>query len=1804
MSISSKLNFALRSQPESTNIFLSRSRPSVTYEQVADTSAAFSAGLRFSGIKRRSCVGIAMNNCYEWLIADFACAFGDYLSVGIHPSWSPSKINIVLRDTNAAAIIVSREALHTLQQSLLSTKKNNSTLIIVIETNETPNTSTPFTLPTSTSTITYMTYSQVIEIGNLHPTTNTGYGFSNATHNLDLEDNPSLPYTLMYSSGTSGGPPKATATPKSLWLLSNCMPGAFSQFSIWERRAVSYLSLSHGADRGVCWQAVFAGGTIGFASCGEENLSQLLNDMKLFQPTFLLGMANFWSAVYARHLLQLNATIDETLIKTMLGDSESEVDQKQIKKILICKSKNVEQWKMLRSVFLSTRAGGSLRVQHLDMSRKEMGGHLLTVATGGSLTPKVVREFMSYLLTDGNETRVKDAYGLTEFPGISVNGEISTDIDLRLGPVVRNNNLVYDPNDPNTPRGEIIVRKKRKVGYPISDLITYWQRPDLDLINRDVAKFDKDGWYYTGDVGELDYCDRSIPNQFHVTRSVVGHSQWRGAPALLRVIDRVKNLEEIYWEGDSEWISVSRLEGIFQSSLSKCVKHVVLVSDRNESGLIAICLLTEDVASLTSMTLLTLLQNVGVENELKSYEIPLGVVCVQASEQVGLSTITGKPKRALIKNKYHSEWMSKYTTVGDTGKESNKEEKNDIDGNIKSQEETDAISIEIKQLSVLFKDTAANERGVQSTGTTSIGINGSQSNRPLPIKRGDRQVDLRIRLYTAATTTTSLEHKYEELEVLPSKYSDSTVRGRDWLEDMEHSADTLKMERKFEFYQVRSCAPSCDEMDEKWVVLKDKERKVLNDALEKVRSAALVIRRNNKTWEDGFKVENRNANLKKEQTLTLFQTHVEKCVEQATTSTTDQTIINASASFLQGKVWMQRAKNAAERVRMSNEQRHALQQLEESQQLMVRVGDALNVNCRNIPYAWSVNNEWMVNDWRHSLVVIKCPMCSRKVIESSLAIHTDWTKCTDNGIASPEQIDAANSADNGDGVNIGETAVICDVTGANIDSESQDLHDPVEQGVPLSICPIRKARLRGLSSGVYRFPWVHRALSKLYSCIDKSNPMHLAWWNRINTPTGKSIGDCEDVWCNDKQGLHWLFDWVKYAGGPPFERTNGKTNTPASLVVRACDAFEHRPCLGVPITVHNKSHSNASLLGRCTSYAVLTDAAGMQLQYYKDTKTEIETKERETKYGWLTYKDLGILIDSVAKGIVAMGIPIGSHVGIAGYNDIEFVVADLALARAGMVSVGIHGTYTSDQAVFALRKSECVALLYMSDLEINQQERAEHNLWDVKSIFMESCQKSSGLPLLKYFVLMDANWFENTIAGGSFLEFVQTEPTSNTQLLNPFDARGATFRDGNEKTTTDTNSVASVQDEPMDVTTILFTSGSSGAPKAVAIGIDAFVEDISGEITDAYAATSGLTISYIPLSHSSDRYKVWQHIIFGGRTAFVPFGADQWEWREKNKTASPGASPVEKLFDKVASVRATSMSCPPNIWAGLHDMYRRQLLKCNGNQTTALDILAAKTLGTPSRMNSFATGGAPTPPNDLHFAKMFSLHVGASFTDSYGTTEAGALTSDGRQLSDKFKEVEIQLIGVGKYTANANVGEIVVKSSTLALGYMNDYQKTKDSFLHIVDQTKENNKDGLSIGKWYRTGDLGLFDGTGKLILMGRMSSMMGSIVPMVHEVAMLSEWSGKANGNVLHVVLMSISLNKMCCIIHTDVGVTPLEIEQNLLWKNSLAVDALRDAIGDGVELIFYCTNDEWNVVNGLMTGSQKVSSAMVKKKYLVLFE
>jgi hypothetical protein len=53
----------------------------------------------------------------------------------------------------------------------------------------------------------------------------------------------------------------------------------------------------------------------------------------------------------------------------------------------------------------------------------------------------------------------------------------------------------------------------------------------------------------------------------------------------------------------------------------------------------------------------------------------------------------------------------------------------------------------------------------------------------------------------------------------------------------------------------------------------------------------------------------------------------------------------------------------------------------------------------------------------------------------------------------------------------------------------------------------------------------------------------------------------DDVWVKDKQGHYWLFDFVCRRGEV---KGTGKRDTPASLLLRACDAFAPRLCLGVP----------------------------------------------------------------------------------------------------------------------------------------------------------------------------------------------------------------------------------------------------------------------------------------------------------------------------------------------------------------------------------------------------------------------------------------------------------------------------------------------------------------------------------------------------------------------------------------------------------------------------------------------------------------
>ena len=275
--------------------------------------------------------------------------------------------------------------------------------------------------------------------------------------------------------------------------------------------------------------------------------------------------------------------------------------------------------------------------------------------------------------------------------------------------------------------------------------------------------------------------------------------------------------------------------------------------------------------------------------------------------------------------------------------------------------------------------------------------------------------------------------------------------------------------------------------------------------------------------------------------------------------------------------------------------------------------------------------------------------------------------------------------------------------------------------------------------------------------------------------------------------------------------------------------------------------------------------------------------------------------------------------------------------------------------------------------------------------------------------------------------------------------------------------------------TLMFTSGSSGKPKAVAVGVGSFTEDIIG---GGDSASRQLTVSFIPLSHGSDRYKMWEHVVMGGSVGFCFYAAENWSAHEHEKKGGmvQYASPVLGLFKQVRALQALNMALPPNIWSGLHELFLarvRQLVREGHGQIDA-DAKALAAVGAMfgAQMKALVTGGAPTPAPVMAFARGLCFSRGISFSESYGTTECGPVTVD-RALGTgkKFNNHRVRIIdrpdkgfvndwedcclrlpgNVDMYAHinSPKTGEVVVLTPTLTLGYYHDQARQDEVFIDV-----------------------------------------------------------------------------------------------------------------------------------------------------------
>ncbi|MFZ5675734.1 MAG: AMP-binding protein [Pseudomonadota bacterium] len=89
---------------------------------------------------------------------------------------------------------------------------------------------------------------------------------------------------------------------------------------------------------------------------------------------------------------------------------------------------------------------------------------------------------------------------------------------------------------------------------------------------------------------------------------------------------------------------------------------------------------------------------------------------------------------------------------------------------------------------------------------------------------------------------------------------------------------------------------------------------------------------------------------------------------------------------------------------------------------------------------------------------------------------------------------------------------------------------------------------------------------------------------------------------------------------------------------------------------------------------------------------------RHQKVRW-TYAELKRKVDDFAAGLLALGLEPGDRVGIWSPNNAEWVITQLATAKAGLILVNINPAYRLAEADYALNKVACKALVTASQFK-------------------------------------------------------------------------------------------------------------------------------------------------------------------------------------------------------------------------------------------------------------------------------------------------------------------------------------------------------------------------------------------------------------------------------------------------------------------------------------------------------------------------
>ena len=470
-----------------------------------------------------------------------------------------------------------------------------------------------------------------------------------------------------------------------------------------------------------------------------------------------------------------------------------------------------------------------------------------------------------------------------------------------------------------------------------------------------------------------------------------------------------------------------------------------------------------------------------------------------------------------------------------------------------------------------------------------------------------------------------------------------------------------------------------------------------------------------------------------------------------------------------------------------------------------------------------------------------------------------------------------------------------------------------------------------------------------------------------------------------------------------------------------------------------------------TLYSLLTE----RIDRTGNATTIAARKTGSGAWSSITTGEFHRLVLAAAKGLIAFGVGKGDAVTLFSATRFEWGVLDFALAAIGAVNVPVYDTDSAAQAERIINDSG--VKLAVTD----NRER-----YDRLDSINDRC------PGLQRILMMDGN------------------------ALGALEGLGVSVSDEElEARIADTHAD--------DLATIVYTSGSTGAPKGVELTHRNFLSVVRAGyecLGEVLCDNHPRLLLFLPLAHCFARFI--QYCSIGSDDGVVGYLPDTKSLLPDLRSFKPTyLLGVPRVFEKVynAASRKAGTGFKGRMFAQAAQCAREwSRTEQDGGKHSAsqrarhamfeTSVYRAVRGALGPNIRYVACGGAPLSADLAHFF----AGIGLPMIQGYGMTETAAPFTVTRVNDNKIGTVGQP--APGSSVRIADDGEVQVRGANVFRGYHNLPEKTAETFT----------ADG-----WLKTGDLGSLDEDGRLMITGRKKDIIitaggknVSPIPMEEEIA------------------------------------------------------------------------------------------------------